>query len=101
MSETDSQRGEPARTLSTGPRIPQLGVGVWQVPDSPDCERAVRWALDCGYRLIDTAQASGNEASVGRAIRASAIPREETFTTTKVLPGTHRPTCGGDGLSWR
>jgi diketogulonate reductase-like aldo/keto reductase len=89
--DTESQRGEPARTLSTGARIPQLGLGVWQLPDGPDCERTVRWALDCGYRLIDTAQAYGNEASVGRAIRASAIPPEEIFLTTKFYPGRTDP----------
>jgi diketogulonate reductase-like aldo/keto reductase len=48
---------------------------------------AVRWALELGYRLIDTAQAYGNEESVGRALRESGVPREEVFITTKFHPG--------------
>jgi methylglyoxal/glyoxal reductase len=47
--------------------MPMLGLGVWQVPDGPASVNAVRWALDLGYRHIDTAQAYGNEASVGKA----------------------------------
>ena len=86
MSDSTSQPGGSTRLLSTGVRIPQLGLGVWQVHDGPGCERAVRWALDAGYRLIDTAQAYRNEASVGRAIRHSGIPREEIFLTTKYPP---------------
>ena len=91
MSDTTSQPGGSTRRLSTGARIPQLGLGVWQVHDGPDCERAVRWALDAGYHLIDTAQAYRNEASVGRAIRDSGIPREEIFLTTKFYPGRRDP----------
>jgi diketogulonate reductase-like aldo/keto reductase len=85
--------GEAAttRTLPTGARIPRLGLGVWQVPDGAECERAVRWALDSGYRLVDTAQAYGNEASVGRAMRDSGVPREEIFLTTKFYPGHRDP----------
>jgi diketogulonate reductase-like aldo/keto reductase len=71
---------------TTGTEIPRLALGVWQVPDGPDCENAVRWALELGYRHIDTAQAYGNEASVGRAIAASGLPREEIFITTKFYP---------------
>ena len=58
MSETNPPPGGSSRTLATGATIPQLGIGVWQVPDGRECENAVRWALECGYRLIDTAQAS-------------------------------------------
>jgi diketogulonate reductase-like aldo/keto reductase len=68
-----------------------MGLGVWQVDDGPECERAVAWALEEGYRLIDTAQAYGNESSVGRAIRSSGIPREEIFLTTKFYPGSRDP----------
>jgi len=75
------------RTLSNGAEIPMLGLGVWQVSDGPECERAVEAALEVGYRLIDTAQAYGNESSVGRAIQSSGIPREEIFLTTKFYPG--------------
>ena len=77
--------------LSNGSEIPTLGLGVWQVPDGPTCERAVTAALETGYRLIDTAQAYGNEASVGRAIRSSGVPREEIFLTTKFLPARRDP----------
>jgi diketogulonate reductase-like aldo/keto reductase len=75
-----------ARGLADGNQIPLLGLGVWQVPDGPTCENAVRWALEAGYRHIDTAQAYGNEASVGRALRASGLPREAVFITTKFYP---------------
>jgi diketogulonate reductase-like aldo/keto reductase len=64
-----------------------LGLGVWQVEDGAETERAVTWALEAGYRLIDTAQAYGNETSVGKAIRESGVPREEIFLTTKFYPG--------------
>ncbi|HSD76502.1 MAG TPA: aldo/keto reductase [Solirubrobacteraceae bacterium] len=75
-----------ARVLVDGNEIPLLGLGVWQVPDGRECEDAVRWALEAGYRHIDTAQAYGNEASVGRALRDSGVPREEVFLTTKFYP---------------
>jgi len=65
-----------------------VGLGVWQVDDGPQAEQAVAWALEEGYRLIDTAQAYGNEASVGRAIRSSGIPREDIYLTTKFYPGS-------------
>ena len=52
--------------LADGTVMPLLGLGVWQVPDGPECVHAVRWALELGYRHIDTAQAYGNEASVGQ-----------------------------------
>jgi diketogulonate reductase-like aldo/keto reductase len=79
--------GMTSRELVDGNEIPLLGFGVWQVPDGRECEDAVRWALEAGYRHIDTAQAYGNEASVGRALRASGVPREEVFVTTKFYPG--------------
>ena len=71
-------------TLNNGVEMPILGFGVFQVPDPAECERAVRQALDAGYRLIDTAAGYGNEDAVGRAIRASGVPREEIFLTTKL-----------------
>ncbi len=79
------------RTLADGTEVPLLGLGVWQVPDGDECVNAVRWALEAGYRLIDTAQAYGNEASVGRALRESGIPREDVFITTKFYPGNDDP----------
>jgi diketogulonate reductase-like aldo/keto reductase len=75
-----------ARVLADGNEIPLLGLGVWQVPKGPECENAVRWALELGYRHVDTAQAYGNEESVGRALRDSGVPREEVFVTTKFNP---------------
>jgi diketogulonate reductase-like aldo/keto reductase len=80
-----------ARVLADGNEIPLLGLGVWQVPDGPECENAVRDALELGYRHIDTAQAYGNEASVGRGLRASGVPREEVFLTTKFFPAQDDP----------
>jgi len=79
------------RELADGNRIPLLGFGVWQVPDGPECEQAVRLALELGYRHIDTAQAYGNEASVGRALRDSGVPREQVFLTTKFYPARKDP----------
>ena len=75
-----------ARILADGNEIPLLGLGVWQVPNGPEAENAVRWALELGYRHVDTAQAYGNEESVGRALRDSGVPREEVFITTKFFP---------------
>ena len=74
------------RRLADGNRIPVLGLGVWQVPNGRECVNAVLWALELGYRHIDTAQAYGNEASVGEALRRSGIPREQVFITTKFQP---------------
>lgn len=74
----------PTLTLNNGVTIPQLGLGVWQAKDGEEVESAVRAALKCGYRLIDTAAVYGNEQGVGKAIAESGIPREELFITTKV-----------------
>jgi diketogulonate reductase-like aldo/keto reductase len=73
--------------LRSGFEMPLLGFGVFQLADGDECERAVLEALDAGYRHIDTAAMYGNEASVGRAVAASGVPREEVFVTTKVPPG--------------
>lgn len=64
--------------------MPILGFGVFQIADHEECERSVRDAIDVGYRLIDTAASYGNEEAVGRAIKASGVPREELFVTTKL-----------------
>lgn len=80
-----------ARVLADGNEIPLLGLGVWQVPPGPDAENAVRWALELGYRHVDTAQAYGNEESVGRGLRDSGVPREEIFITTKFFPAQQDP----------
>jgi diketogulonate reductase-like aldo/keto reductase len=80
-----------ARVLTDGSEMPMLGLGVWQVPNGPECENAVRWALELGYRHIDTAQAYGNEESVGRALRDSGVARDDVFLTTKFYPGHDDP----------
>jgi 2,5-diketo-D-gluconate reductase A len=80
-----------ARVLADGREMPMLGLGVWQVPNGQECVEAVRWALELGYRHIDTAQAYGNEESVGRALRESDVPREELFVTTKFYPAHKDP----------
>lgn len=64
--------------------MPQLGLGVWQAKDGHEVEQAVKTAIECGYRLIDTAAVYGNEKGVGRAIADASVPREELFITTKV-----------------
>lgn len=76
-------------TLNDGHRIPQLGLGVWQTRAGKTCEAAVLAALEAGYRHIDTAAAYDNEESVGSAIRASGIRREDIFVTTKLWNGDH------------
>lgn len=69
--------------LNNGLEMPMVGFGVYQVSNE-DTEKAVLEALKAGYRLLDTAAVYGNEAGVGRAIKASGIPREEIFVTTKL-----------------
>ena len=71
-------------TLNNHIKIPQLGLGVYKSLEGEEAYNAVRWALEAGYRHIDTAALYGNETSVGRALRDSRIPREELFVTTKV-----------------
>jgi 2,5-diketo-D-gluconate reductase A len=85
-----------ARVLADGSKLPLLGLGVWQVPDGPECVNAVRWALKAGYRHIDTAQGYGNEASVGKALRESGLDRGEVFITTKFLPRAKDPVSAAE-----
>jgi diketogulonate reductase-like aldo/keto reductase len=80
-----------ASTLADGAQLPLLGLGVWQVPNGRECVDAVRWALELGYRHIDTAQAYGNEESVGQGLRESGVPRDQVFITTKFNPGRGDP----------
>ena len=82
-----------ARVLADGNQMPMLGLGVWQVPNGAECVDAVRSALELGYRHIDTAQAYGNEESVGQGLRDSGVPREEVFITTKFYPAQDDPTA--------
>jgi len=71
-------------TLNNGVAMPWLGFGVFKMKDGAEVEQAVEKALEVGYRSIDTAQAYKNEVGVGKAIKASGVPREEIFVTTKV-----------------
>ena len=71
--------------LNNGVKMPLLGLGTWSSTGKAG-QRAVLWALEAGYRLIDTASSYGNESDVGEAIRASGLPRSEVFVTTKVWP---------------
>ncbi|RKR75117.1 aldo/keto reductase [Frondihabitans australicus] len=73
----------PRIPLNDGHLIPQLGLGVYKVPDD-EAEHTVVTALEAGYRHIDTATLYGNEAGVGRALRTSGVPRDDVFVTTKV-----------------
>jgi len=66
--------------------MPVLGLGVWQMAAGRETEQAVEWALEAGYRHIDTASLYRNEPSVGAALRRSGLPREQVFVTTKLMP---------------
>jgi diketogulonate reductase-like aldo/keto reductase len=70
--------------LNNGVEIPWLGVGVFKSPPGKETEQAVRWALEIGYRHIDTAAVYNNEQDVGRALKASGVAREKVFITTKL-----------------
>lgn len=70
--------------LNSGNEIPQFGFGVWQAEDGQEAKQAILWALEAGYRHIDTAAIYGNERSVGDAVIAGGLPREELFITTKL-----------------
>ncbi|MDJ0381730.1 aldo/keto reductase [Streptomyces sp. G-G2] len=86
----------PTIKLNNGSLMPQLGYGVWQVPDA-EAEQAVGSALEAGYRSIDTASIYGNEAGTGKAIAAAGLPREELFVTTKLWNGPSE-TWGRDNV---
>ena len=81
--QTDTYR------LSNGVGIPCIGFGTWQTPDGDVAVRSVACAIEAGYRHIDTAQAYGNEESVGRGIRESGIDRKDLFVTTKLWNSNH------------
>ncbi len=73
----------PELTLNDGHRMPQLGLGVWRTP-AEETARVGAAALSAGYRAVDTAAVYGNEAGVGEGVRASGLPRDEVFVTTKL-----------------
>jgi 2,5-diketo-D-gluconate reductase A len=76
--------------LSNDVEMPVLGLGVWQIPQRQTAQ-AVQWALEAGYRHVDTATMYRNEEGVGAGVRASGVPREEVFVTTKFLPRSDDP----------
>jgi diketogulonate reductase-like aldo/keto reductase len=78
--------------------MPLLGIGTYKVPPGRVTEQVVRCALDVGYRHIDTAALYENEESVGAALRASGLPREDVLVTTKLLP-PRAPVLGRDAGS--
>lgn len=73
-----------ANGVLNGVAMPRLGFGVYQIPAGVETRRAVHWALEAGYRLLDTASIYGNETDVGRAVHESGIAREDVFITTKL-----------------
>ncbi len=75
--------------LNNGVEMPILGLGTWQLNSGKEAEGAVLYALETGYRLIDTAEIYGNEESVGKALNKSGVPREEVFITTKLWNSDH------------
>jgi diketogulonate reductase-like aldo/keto reductase len=97
MSTISNTTDARVRVLADGSQIPLLGLGVWQVPNGPTTVNAVRWALELGYRHIDTAQVYGNEESVGQALRESGVPRDQVFITTKFNPSRKDPTAEVQG----
>jgi diketogulonate reductase-like aldo/keto reductase len=76
----------PTRDLGDDVLMPMLGLGVWQMAAGRETEQAVDWALEAGYRHVDTATMYRNERSVGAALARSGLPREDVFVTTKWLP---------------
>lgn len=76
-------------TLTNGKEIPVLGYGTWRNTDPDECKNGVKWALEHGYRHIDTAQMYGNEEMVGEGIRLSGVKREEIFLTSKLNNDNH------------
>jgi diketogulonate reductase-like aldo/keto reductase len=77
---------QPTVTLRSGAEMPVLGLGVWQMSAGSETEQAVEWALEAGYRSIDTAAMYRNEQSVGAALRRSGVAREDVFVATKLPP---------------
>jgi diketogulonate reductase-like aldo/keto reductase len=80
---------EPVAKLNNGVMIPRLGLGVYQSPPGQVTQKAVEYALNIGYRHIDTARIYNNEPDVGAALRKSGIKREDAFITTKLWNGDH------------
>ena len=75
--------------LSNSVEIPYLGLGVYQSPPGKETQNAVRYALDAGYRHIDTARIYSNERDVGEVLKKMDIPRKDIFVTTKLWNSDH------------
>ncbi|MFT5358835.1 MAG: diketogulonate reductase-like aldo/keto reductase [Polyangiales bacterium] len=88
---------QSTRTLHDGREFPTLGLGVWQSRGGDEVN-AVRWALEAGYRHIDTAAIYQNEEGVGQALRESKVPREEIWVTTKLWNDDIRQGKAREGL---
>jgi 2,5-diketo-D-gluconate reductase A len=71
-------------TLNNGLHMPIVGYGVFQIADANECQRSVVDAIECGYRLIDTAASYMNEEAVGKGLRSSGIARDQLFVTSKL-----------------
>lgn len=84
--------------LNDGNKIPQFGLGVYQVPEGEATVNSVKTALEMGIRHIDTAHAYQNERSVGRAVKESGIPREEIWITTKLWPSEYGEGKASDAI---
>jgi methylglyoxal/glyoxal reductase len=89
MSDPIPKSAADGYVLSQGATLPCVGLGVFQVEPGATTRQAVRWALEAGYRHIDTAKLYANEADVGEAVRASGVPRSEVFVTTKLWTDDH------------
>ena len=87
--------------LNNNVEIPMLGLGTWESHSGKKAENAVQWAIEAGYRHIDTAKIYGNEESIGNAIKKSAIPRNELFITTKLWNADHKDPEGAFNDSLR
>jgi diketogulonate reductase-like aldo/keto reductase len=83
---SDTTFPDQAVDLPDGGRMPLLGFGTWQIKGD-DARQSVRWALEAGYRHLDTAAVYGNEAEVGAGLRESGVDRDDVFITTKVPGG--------------
>jgi diketogulonate reductase-like aldo/keto reductase len=79
-----TKEGIPSIKLNTGAHMPAIGFGTWQILQGGRSRNAVSEALEVGYRLLDTARIYGNEKAVGDAVKASGLPREDLFVTTKL-----------------
>jgi methylglyoxal/glyoxal reductase len=89
MTEHVPDRLDAGYRLNDGTTIPCLGLGVFQTEPGPVTQQAVRWAIEAGYRMIDTAAMYQNESDVGEGVRASGVPRKDVYVTTKLWYTDH------------